>query len=276
MRRAAIAASVAIASLAAGASAQAATQPVSVQFAAFGPAQLDVLPGETVLWSNVSERRHTVTSDTGLFASGDLFGADRFSWTFSGVGAYPYHCTVHAGMVGEIDVRRVTLGTVPTAVIPAGTRVDMAGRTANATQPVLIERSADGTHFATVAKAIPAPDGTWYATVTATETGYYRARSGSDVSEQRRVLVSNRRVKLRATRRGVVATVTPSAPYAHVALQVRKRERFGWWTTARARLDYLSQARFRVSRPARVRVLLLDADGWTALARSRVVVLARR
>ena len=42
-------------------------QEVSVEFSDYRPSQLDVLPGETVLWTNVSVRTHTVTSDTGLF-----------------------------------------------------------------------------------------------------------------------------------------------------------------------------------------------------------------
>jgi plastocyanin len=66
--------------------APAGAQAVSVQFASFSPTPLDVLPGETVVWTNVSERRHTVTSDAGAFASGDLLSGDRFTWTFRAAG----------------------------------------------------------------------------------------------------------------------------------------------------------------------------------------------
>ena len=76
---------------------------VSVQFAQFAPAQVDVLPAETVVWTNVSPRQHTVTSGTDVFASGQLAAGSRFTWTFTGVGAYPYHCTVHPAMTGEIE-----------------------------------------------------------------------------------------------------------------------------------------------------------------------------
>jgi hypothetical protein len=80
-------------------------------------------------------------------------------------------------------------------------------------------------------------------------------------------------VQLRATRRGVAVIVTPSAPSARIMLQADLHERFGWWPIARARLDYLSRASFRVQRPARVRAVLVAKDGWTPLATSRVVVL---
>ncbi len=176
-------------------------------------------------------------------------------------------------MVGEVDVRRVILGPLPTAVVPAGTRVEISGRAADVSQPVSIQRSVGGGAFATVASASPGLDGIWRATVTADATSDYRAASGADVSQSRRLLVSVRRVQLRATKRGVVVTVTPDIPYARVMLQADLRERFGWWPIARARLDYLSQASFRVKRPARVRALLVAKDGWTPLATSSVLTL---
>lgn len=271
MRRAAAVALVLL--LAGAASAGAATQPVDIQFDSFSPSQLDVLPGETVAWSNVSPRVHTVTSDTGLFDAGQLTSGAAFSREFDDPGTYAYHCTIHAGMVGEVDVRRVILASLPTAVVPAGTRVEISGRTADVTQPVSIQRSVGGAAFATVASASPALDGGWRATVTAAATADFRAASGTDVSQTRRLLVSVRRVRLRATKRGVTVTVTPDAPYAHVMLQADLRERFGWWPIARGKLDYLSQASFRVRRPARVRALLVAKDGWTPLATSPVLTL---
>lgn len=272
MRRAALALAAALL-LAPAAAAGAASQPVDIQFDAFSPSQLDVLPGESVAWSNVSPRLHTVTSDTGLFDAGQLAPGAGFARQFDDPSTYAYHCTIHAGMVGEVDVRRVILGPLPTAVVPAGTRVEVSGRAADVSQPVSIQRRVGGGAFATVASASPALDGSWRVAVTAEATSDFRAASGADVSQSRRLLVSVRRVQLRATKRGVVVTVTPDSPYARVMLQADLRERFGWWPIARARLDYLSQASFRVHRPARVRALLVAKDGWTPLATSPVVTL---
>lgn len=273
MRRTVAAAIVALALLLAPAVAGAATQPVDVGFDAFSPSQLDLLPGETVDWSNGSPRVHTVTSDSGLFDTGELLPGADFTRRFDDPGAYAYHCTIHAGMVGEVDVRRVILGPLPTAVVPAGERVEIEGRTADVTRPVAIQRSVGGGAFAMVATASPALDGSWRATMAADRTADVRAVSGGDVSQTRRLLVSERRVRLRATRRGVAVTVTPLVPYARIMLQADLHERFGWWPIARAKLDYLSQATFGVQRPARVRAVLVAKDGWTPLATSRVVVL---
>src|SRR3954452_3003880 len=222
--------------------AAAATQPVQIQFQNFSPSPIDILPGETVEWSNVSERRHTVTADDGAFDSGDLFGGDKFSREFDSAGTVAYHCTVHEGMVGEIDVEPVILGPLPTAAIPAGDQVEFDGRTSDPSQPVRIERSSGG-EFKTVGTATPAPDGTWKTMVIASQTGDYRAAIDRGASGTRHLLVSDRKVLVRATRRGIVVTVVPSLPYAHVVVQEDLRERFGWWPALRARLDYVSQAR---------------------------------
>jgi plastocyanin len=253
--------------------AAAATQAVNVELAAFAPTQIDALPGETVTWTNVSPRVHTVTSDAGLFGTDELLPGAVFSQRFDALGAYAYHCTIHPQMTGEIDVRRVILGPLPTAVVAQGARVEVEGRTADPAQPVTLQRSVRGAAFAPVASAAPAPDGTWRASVTADATADYRAALGGDVSQSRRLLVSERHVTLRASRRGVTATVTPSVPYARVMLQADLHERFGWWPIARARLDYLSQASFRVKWPARLRAVLVAKDGWTPLATSSVLVL---
>ena len=63
-------------------------------------------------------------------------------------------------MDGEVDVRRVTLGTLPTELVQQGERVEVEGRTADPSAPVEIERGTDGA-FETVATATPNPDGTW-------------------------------------------------------------------------------------------------------------------
>ncbi len=246
---------------------------VNIEFSAYRPSQLDVLPGETVSWTNVSQRTHTVTSDTGFFDSGEVVGGAHFSHRFDGVGVYAYHCTIHPGITGEIDVRRVTLDQLPPSAVPVGRAVEFSGRTADPGRPVDVQR-LDGSTWSTVATAVPAPDGTWTAQLEAKASGDYRAASGPDVSETRRLLVSVWKVGLRRTRTGVDVTVTPSIPYARFLVELRLRERFGWWPAASGKLDYVSSAAVRVKqRPARVRVVLVDKDGWTPLATSRTVIL---
>jgi len=250
-------------------------QEVNIQFSAYGPSQLDVLPGETVAWTNVSVRTHTVTSDTGLFDSGEVNPSGHFAYAFKDVGTYRYHCTIHPSITGEIDVRQVTLGPLPAVAVAVGAKVGFDGRTADATQPVTIQRSVGGKGFTTLATVKPDADGTWKTTLAVDQTGDYRAASVAGTSETRRLIVGIRRVLIRATRTGIAFTVTPSAPYAPVLVEVYLRERFGWWPVSRGKADYVSEGEVRIPRPARVRVVLVDSDGWTPIATSHVVVLRR-
>jgi hypothetical protein len=175
-------------------------------------------------------------------------------------------------MVGEVDVRAVTLSALPATAQVRGTRLEFAGRTADASAPVQVQRSLDGVHFTTVATAAASASGNWTAPVRVARTADYRAVVAGGASETRRVRVENRRVRLRATHTGVRVSVTPSDPGGHVMLQLRLREHFGWWTVARKRLDFVSQASFRVHRRhVRVRAVLVDKDGWSPLATSPVV-----
>ena len=259
--------------LAAPAAAQADPAIVGAQFDAFGPSQVDVLPGQTVRWQNVSERMHTVTADDGTFGS-DLPPGSVFEHTFAAAGAFPYHCTIHPGMVGEVDVTAVLLDQLPTAAVPQGEPVTFSGRTADPGQMVRVERAV-GEGYATMATAQPAADGAWTVTIPAQFSGDYRAADTAGASRTRHLLVSDRKVLVRPTRQGLAVTVVPPAPNSRIALQLDLRDRFGWWPAVRSRLDYVSRATFRVPRGTRARVVLLAADGWTPVATSPVVHRAR-
>ena len=252
----------------------AAQTEVNIEFSDYRPSQLDVLPGETVTWTNVSQRTHTVTSDTGLFDSGEVVGGARFAHRFDAVATYRYHCTIHPSITGEIDVRRVTLDSLLPGAQPVGKPIEFSGRTADPGQAVGIQRLT-GSTWSTVASVTPFADGSWKTTLKAESTGDYRAISGADVSETRRLLVSIWKIAVRPSKAGVAVSVTPSAPYARFLVELHLRERFGWWPAASGTLDYVSRADVHVGRPARVRVVLVDKDGWTPLATSRVVRLLR-
>lgn len=255
-----------------GAAAQDQSHEVRALFADFGPSPLDVLPGETVEWNNVSGRRHTVTAEDGSFDSGDIEEGERFAHRFDAPGAFDYHCTIHSGMQGRIDVRRVILGPLASTAVPVGDKVEFSGRTSDSSRPVTIERGG-GKGFRAVAEVTPGTDGNWSAVLRAQSTGDYRATSGGDASQTRRLLVSDRKLVVRATRRGIAVRVTPPAPYGRVQLHAFRPERFGWWPDATRRLDYLSETTFPSKPRRRVRVVLVDRDGWTPVATSRVLRL---
>jgi len=72
---------------------------------AFQPAEITVHVGETVEWENASLLvTHTTTSNTGIWNSGPIAPNQKFSFMFTSVGDYPYHCSIHLSMTGIIHV----------------------------------------------------------------------------------------------------------------------------------------------------------------------------
>ena len=95
----------------------------------YNPYNLYVPVGTTVVWTNYDVAHHTVTADGGLFSSTILLQGQSFSFTFTTVGNYPYHCAVHPMMMAVINVVAfpaampilVTMTPIsPPIVIPAG------------------------------------------------------------------------------------------------------------------------------------------------------------
>lgn len=59
---------------------------------------------QSVKWGNNDGTTHTVTANGGAFDSGNIADGGTFTFTFTTVGTYPYHCTIHPTMVGTITV----------------------------------------------------------------------------------------------------------------------------------------------------------------------------
>ena len=72
---------------------------------AFAPDEADVAVGTTVTWTNSDVVTHTSTSNNGVWNSGNVQPGAQFSVTFTTAGTFPYHCTIHPGMVGSVVVR---------------------------------------------------------------------------------------------------------------------------------------------------------------------------
>ncbi len=72
---------------------------------AFSPATLTVKVGTTVTWTNKDPATHTVTSDTGVFESGNLAASASYSYVFSKAGTFNYHCSIHPSMKGSVVVQ---------------------------------------------------------------------------------------------------------------------------------------------------------------------------
>lgn len=77
---------------------------VYIQGSAFNPASITVAANTTIKWTNKDGMTHTVTSNTGVFNSGNMLVNGTFSFAFTTPGTYPYHCTLHPAMTGTVIV----------------------------------------------------------------------------------------------------------------------------------------------------------------------------
>ena len=88
----------------AGAQQKTETTEVQIDNFSFGPGTLTVPVGTTVTWTNRDDIPHTVVSTDGVFKSKVLDTDEKFAYTFSKAGSYPYFCSIHPKMTGKVIV----------------------------------------------------------------------------------------------------------------------------------------------------------------------------
>ena len=73
---------------------------------AYAPNTVTIKVGDSVNWVNDDNIPHTSTSNNGTaFSSGIINPGSSFRATFNTAGSFPYHCTLHPGMIGTVTVR---------------------------------------------------------------------------------------------------------------------------------------------------------------------------
>ncbi len=71
----------------------------------FGPQTVTVPTGTTVTWTNSDDIPHTAVSNDGVFKSKVMDTDEKFSYTFTKAGTYPYFCSIHPKMTGKVVVQ---------------------------------------------------------------------------------------------------------------------------------------------------------------------------
>lgn len=86
--------------------------PLGNPDSSYKPSTLRIHTGQTVVWVDRDDSKHTVTPDfnysgwKGSDGSGILSPNQRYSHRFLVVGTYRYHCMVHQNMLGVVIVRK--------------------------------------------------------------------------------------------------------------------------------------------------------------------------
>jgi plastocyanin len=81
------------------------TTEVKIDNFSFGPGTLTVPVGTTVTWTNRDDIPHTAVSTDGAFKSKVMDTDEKFSYTFTKAGTFPYFCSIHPKMTGKVVVQ---------------------------------------------------------------------------------------------------------------------------------------------------------------------------
>lgn len=81
------------------------TMEVKIDNFTFGPANLTVMAGTTITWTNRDDIPHTVVNPDKVFKSKVLDTDEKFSFTFGTPGTFSYFCSIHPKMTGKVVVR---------------------------------------------------------------------------------------------------------------------------------------------------------------------------
>jgi hypothetical protein len=244
--------------------------------------------GDNVVWRNNSQKTHNVQSEAAGYDSGRFAPRTAANHVFPAAGVFPYVCTIHDGMTGEVGVYPLLLSG-PRRPVQPGALVALHVRAPESPGEVTIEADT-GAGYQPVAVAGTAEGGgheghagpgALHATVAVSQSATYRAVSAAGSSQELRVQVSagpalSVAAKPRTAGRTLISvSAKPASPGVRVVLQLRLRERFGWWPAARTRLDRRSRAQFtlRGHRGVPARVVIVSSDWATVLSDSRVLKL---
>jgi plastocyanin len=243
----------------------------------FEPARVTAVAGDQVTFRNNDLVTHDVRIG-GVFDSGPIARFASWTPTVDQPGEYPFVCTLHAFMSGNLSVVAATLAAAPDGVL-AGEPLTLSGRAPAGTARVAVERSAPGGGWVEDgAAATPAPDGTFSTTTPAVGGASYRVTTPAGASPPVTPRVTAR-VELhvavqRGKRRARVLVHATPAPAGMVAtLELYARWRYRWRAHRTVKLDAHGGATFRVPASLRTyaRVVLRRRARGPALVHSRVL-----
>jgi plastocyanin len=254
--------------------ASAASLSISMPGKYFDPARATTVAGDAVTFRNADLVTHDVRIGGGLLDSGPMGRAASWTSALDQPGEYPFVCTLHAFMSGNLSVVAATLDATPDGVL-AGRPLTLSGRTRAGTPSLGLERSTPAGGWEAVGGPVtPAADGTFSVRTPAVEGASYRVTTPAGPSRPVAPKVTAQ-IDLHVTLRGSTLSVhAMPAPAGMVAtLERYDRWHYRWRARRTVRLDAHGGAAFHIRRGGRgyARVALRRRARGPALVHSRVV-----
>jgi plastocyanin len=231
-----------------------ATKTVQIKRAAFAPATVGIVAGDTIRWRNVDTRNHQIVSTTGTFASPVLGPNRTYSFRFEVAGTYRYRDALNPSVTGTVRVAgappAVTLAT-SAPQIGYGSRVTLSGQVNSklAGEQVQIVQQPYGQPSPIVlATVVTGTNGTFgYAVspkILTTYQALWKTAKSLVVTNAVAPTISFGRMN------GFVTRVYAGRSMARKQVQLQRRTSTGRWVTIRrVFLDPNSRARFGAKLP---------------------------
>lgn len=230
------------------------TKTVAIKRAAFSPATVNIVAGDSIRWRNDDTRNHQIVSTTGAFASPVLARGKTYTFKFDVAGTYRYRDALNPSVTGTVRVAgpppSVSLA-LSQPQIDFGDRVTINGQinSKKAGENVQLSYQPYGQSSELVlATVITGPDGIFSYNVAPKVLTNYRAKwktaSSIVVATAVRPSISFGR------NNGFVARVYAGRSMARKQIQLQRLSAFGQWVTIkRVFLDLNSRTRFQATLP---------------------------
>lgn len=230
------------------------TKVVSIKRAAFSPASVSIVAGDSIRWRNDDTRDHQVVSTTGTFASPVLRARQTYTFRFDVAGTYRYRDALNPSVTGTVKVAgappALTLGTSQPQ-IGYGEQVTLSGQinSKKAGENVQLTYQPYGQASPIVlATVVTGTDGTYAFNtrpkILTTYRAMWKTAASLPVATAVAPTISFGRLN------GFVARVYAGTSMARKQVQLQRLSAFGQWVTIkRVSLDLNSRARFNATLP---------------------------
>jgi plastocyanin len=238
----------------------------------FEPARLTTVAGDRLTFRNNDLTTHDVKIGGGLFDSGPIGRFTQWSQPVEQPGEYPFVCTLHAFMSGNVSVVAATAKAAPQGAL-AGEPLTVSGRTRTGAGPLALERSVAGGAWEVVDPAVAVDAGGAYAARTpAVEGASYRVATPAGPGQVVTPSVTAKVEVAVMVHHGMLHVTAKGAPKGMVATLERYSRWHFRWRARRSRPIRDGAAMFMLgARRSYVRVALRRGADGPALVRSGVV-----
>ena len=204
----------------------------------FRPATLTIKVGDSVRWTNNSEKKHQVVSNGGAFSSPVLDPGTGWTFTFKAPGHYRYHDGLRPALKGVVNVQ----GAAPnvsidasSSVVTYGSEITLSGTISTQKEGqnvVILGKSYPDSSFTELDTVTTIAGGEWTYTTTPSILTTYQARFKGSNSQP--VTVSVRpRITFRYARGYLSTRLTAGTSFAGHFVYLQRHTRFGQWINVR-------------------------------------------